>query len=1086
VILDFGLARDEKVTGESLTRTGALMGTPSYMSPEQLVAKQGSADRRTDIYSLGVTLYECLTLRLPFNVPTVQQLLQRVATSEPENPRKLNSAISSDLRVILETALHRERDRRYQTALALADDLGRLRRGEPILAKPVGPHVKFAYWVRRKPALAAAVFGLFASLVIGLTVSLQLLADTGRALEDREAALRDARALALVNASAAVESENPMGALLLAREAGRIALTPEIVARLRGAIEASTERTVLRGHEDRVYSAVYSPDGRTVVTASGDGTARLWGLEGNVLAVLEGHTRDVFTASFSPNGERILTGSADGTARVWDLTGRSLAVCRGHSGEIRVAVFSPRGDRVLTASVDNTARVWDLDGNQLAVLRHGAGVGGVAFSPQGDRIVTGCDDGTAAIWDLAGRRSVELAGHGARIRAVAWSPSGSLIATGSADTTARLWDRTGKQVGALTDHVGEVKTVAFSARGDLFATGSQDASILIWNTDGRKLAACRDPAGAILSVEFSPKSEKLLTVSEDGRVQLWSLQGLLISTFRGHEHNVAMATFSPRGDRVLTASRDRTARIWDVGGTGPGSGAVTILGHGGPVSMAVFSPDGQSLLTGSVDGSARLWDLEGNEKAVFKHGWGSWVVWVAFSPKGDRVLTSTGNPILGQLPGVARLWDLEGNMLAECSGHEGGVISAVLSPAGDRILTSSLDNTARLWDLNGGLTRIVARHRQGQLGAIFTPDGRQVLTTSYDGSARLWDLDGNLVRTFLGTENLAMGRPAISPDGTSVLLGSFDRTVRLFRLTGEKVLTLRGHDGWLTSAVFSPDGTRILTAAADATARVWDLDGRQLDVLRGHQRATVYADWSPDGGLIVTAGLDATVRLWPVRAEEILKLADRRITRDFTRGERQRYRDLLGEENPRWLAAWNHVERLVTTLHLAEDVRKNIREDASLDEEFRQMALRCARDLPLGDYRALDPASWKIVSTPGRSAEEYRRALRWAEAAYRLKQREPEIINTLGVARFRAGDDEGAVEMLEITDAHYSRGGGKAIPSNLAFLAMACERLGRTEEADRYFERLTALMADPRYAKDEECAGFLREAKGHLGRRSSR
>jgi hypothetical protein len=261
VLLDFGLAREEEGEGQQLTQTGSLMGTPAYMSPEQLTAARIKLDRRTDVYSLGATLYECLTLRHPFEAPTLDGLYQKILTTDPEDPRRLNKSIPRDLEVVVATALEKNRDRRYQSAEALAEDLRRVREHETIVARPAGAVLQLWRWTQRKPAVAASATVAFLALAAGLGVSWR---ERSAALEH----LQRARCLALANASAVASRNNPMLGLLLAREALRLEDRPESVRQAHDCLQGTLERKTFGGQEGRINSAVYSPSGDRVLTAS--------------------------------------------------------------------------------------------------------------------------------------------------------------------------------------------------------------------------------------------------------------------------------------------------------------------------------------------------------------------------------------------------------------------------------------------------------------------------------------------------------------------------------------------------------------------------------------------------------------------------------------------------------------------------------------------------------------------------------------------------------------------------------------------------------------------------------------------------
>jgi WD40 repeat protein len=324
------------------------------------------------------------------------------------------------------------------------------------------------------------------------------------------------------------------------------------------------ELTVLRGHEDRVTSAVFSPDGQTILTASFDGTARLWDGQGSELAALRGHRHRsaVWSAIFSPDGETILTASSDWTTWLWDRQGNELAVLRGHVGSV-IAVFSPNGQTILTAGTDGTARLWDRQGNELAVLRgHGDSVRSAIFSPDGETILTASDDGAARLWDRRGNELVVLRGHDATVWSAIFSPDGEAILTASDDGTARLWNRQGNELAVLRGHGDSVRSAVFSPDGQTILTASSDGTARLWDRQGNELAVLRGHDATVWSAIFSPDGEAILTASDDGAARLWDRQGNELAVLRGHERPIYSAVFSPDGQTILTASGDRTARLY--------------------------------------------------------------------------------------------------------------------------------------------------------------------------------------------------------------------------------------------------------------------------------------------------------------------------------------------------------------------------------------------------------------------------------------------------------------------------------------------------------------------------------------------
>jgi WD40 repeat protein len=637
-------------------------------------------------------------------------------------------------------------------------------------------------------------------------------------------------------------------------------------------------RLVLSGHSGLVKSAVFSPDGSRVVTASDDNTARLWDPQtGAALGTLSGHTGLVNSAEFSPDGSRVVTASYDKTARLWDATtGAALTTLSGHTGLVNSAEFSPDGSRVVTASWDNTARLWDAKtGAALATLSgHSGPVDSAVFSPDGSRVVTASADDTARMWDATtGAALATPLGHTNPVWSAVFSPDGSRVVTASLDGTARLWDaKTGAALATLLGHTNAVRSAVFSPDGSRVVTASDDNTARLWDAKtGAALATLLGHANPVWSAVFSPDGSRVVTASWDNTARLWDPKtGTALATLSGHSGGLNSAVFSPDGSRVVTASADKTARLWDAK---TGAALATLLGHTNPVWSAVFNPDGSRVVTASADKTARLWDAKTGAALATLSGHTEGVTSAVFSPDGSRVVTASYD-------NTARLWNAKtGAVLATLSGHTRLVNSAVFSPDGGRIVTASEDNTARLWDAKtGAALATLTAHSGGLNSAVFSPDGSHVVTASDDKTARLWDATTGAALATLSGHTDAVRSAVFSPDGSRVVTASADDTARLWDAkTGAALATLSGHTNPVRSAVFSPDGSRVLTASADNTARLWDATtGAPLATLSGHLGPVDNAVFSLDGGRVVTVSEDNTARIWLLDPIILMEPGERR------------------------------------------------------------------------------------------------------------------------------------------------------------------------------------------------------------------
>jgi len=658
-------------------------------------------------------------------------------------------------------------------------------------------------------------------------------------------------------------------ALRTAVEAAKRAPTDQAEHALRTVLEGPLEHLILH-HGGPVYVAAYSPDGKLLVTASVDHSARVWvAASGHLLATLTGHNGPVNDAAFSPDGKRIVTASDDGTARVWEAaTGHAQATLAWPNVELRKAVFSPDGNRVLTTGSDSSVRVWDAGTGalQTTLSGHTRVVYSAAFSPDGTRIVTASDDGTARVWDAEkGLARAVLKGHTGVVCSALFSPDGGRVVTASWDETARVWDaESGRVLATLSGHSGAVYDARFSHDGKRIVTASDDGTARVWDAgSGHLLATLSGHAGPVTAAVFSPDGARIVSASEDATARVWdAASGLLYATLGGGAGVVYSAGFSPDGSRIITSSNDGTARVWDAD---VGHPLAILPGRSGRLYDAAFLPDGKHAVIAGEDPATRVWETESGQLSATLSGHTLMVYTVAFSPDGKRIVTASADH-------TARVWDAQtGHLLATLNGHTFRVNDAVFSPDGKRIVTAGDDNTARVWDSESGLPLATLGHSGPVNDVAFSPDGKRVVSASADNTARLWDAEsGRLLATF--THAAAVSDAKFSPDGKRIVTASYDHTARIWNAqTGALLATLAGHTRWVYAAAFSPDGRRIVTASADNTARIWDAETAQLlSTLSGHTARVNDAVFSSDGSRIVTASQDHTARVWNAESGHLL------------------------------------------------------------------------------------------------------------------------------------------------------------------------------------------------------------------------
>jgi eukaryotic-like serine/threonine-protein kinase len=869
-ITDFGLAKE--MTGDSdLTATGQVLGTPSYMSPEQADKKFGPVTPRSDVYSLGALLYFMLTGRAPFLSGSLHETIRQLVESDPVKPRALNATAPQDLETICLKCLQKDPLRRYGSAAELVAELDRFSAGRPILARPVGPAELIWRWCRRERA-AAVLSGAVLVLLVAMAAG-------GTTAAIRIAAARDAQGRERVHAERTVRQFELRLAEDLLREDRVNPALAHLAHVLRndpddwtaGARIASvlTERNIPLLTCDpirtggKVTQIVFRPDGQVFATCGDDGQVQLFKTEtGEPAGDALRHDHPPFLIQYSPDGGRLVVVADHKEARVWDpSTGREAAPPVVMDAAPGWAAISADG-QVMATVADTTVRTWNITTGKPAgpALDLGENAVYLDISPDGSWVVAAGQNPkvTGRIWQVSsGRKLADIALPQAfQIKALWASPDGRRILYADYDGRTVVWDAaTGAKVSeAVVPYV--VESAVFAADGRRFATGTRENVARVWDTEtGRPVSAPLKHATVVSEVQFSADGRLLLTRCWDDTAWVWDLAtGERYIEPLHLDKLVTAAALSPDGTRLVTATSDRSTQIWDIR---PGR-QIPIRFPAGGGGLAAYSRDGSKLATGGQDGVARVWDLPTGVPLTPPMNQGSSLNGLSFSKDETRILTigfGTGGVV----------WDASTGAKVTTFGETGSTMDwAEFSPDGKHIAAACRDGAARLFDARDG--RLLApplAHKDRLWKARFSPDGRRIATASDDHTARVWGIDGRPVTPPLKHDAQVYG-VSFSPDGKRVVTASFDLTARVWDAeTGAPIgRPLRHHSG-LRWAEYSPDGRRILTVSGDSTARIWDAGTMNaLTEPLQHGGEVWHAEFSADGRLIWTVSVDQTARLW--------------------------------------------------------------------------------------------------------------------------------------------------------------------------------------------------------------------------------
>jgi eukaryotic-like serine/threonine-protein kinase len=945
-ILDFGvvrlIGRDAATTIQ--TNVGQLVGTLAYMSPEQVLADPLELDTRSDVYALGVILFELLAGRLPYNIgKQIHEAVRAITEDDPSRLSLISPAYRGDIETIAAKALEKDKTRRYGSAAEMAADITRYLKDEPIIARPASAGYHLRKFARRHKGFVGAAAVVFAVMIAAVIVS-----------RIQVVRAREAETNARLAETRAVDANNKM------TEALRKAELQEKLARL-----SESEMRLERQKADRAEQDARLHRDTAVWQSLARESLRLSGSRANDDLALLLARQAFLIRNRAPSEPRYLVEEALQSAM--ELTFLNHSFPGAERKEIASIAFSPDGSRVAVgfSAFEAVIRVWHvknpaappavLQGHRLAAVLS------LAFSPDGKQLVSGGTDQTVRVWDLSDptRMPRVFEGHQGAVLDVAFSQDGSLVSSVSTDgivfvrnlmsQSVRVYrgpgNGTGIARGAVArslplDTVSLVTSgppsmnisLSLSRDGTLLAAGGWDRSVRVWDLRRpqeppltlSQPRSNRTPADNVRSVKFSSDGLKLASGGDDGLVQVWSLGNPTAppQIFRGHTGAASSVSFSPDGSSLVTSSWDRTVRVWNL--QSPGANPILLAGHQDSVQEAVYSPDGFMIVSGGND-ALRLWlanEFMPRPSRVF--------AFPPTTPGLSSVAVSPDGAWLGRSNGpIAWVLDLRNPEAQVNSLQTGGAVlrAMAFSPVDASLAGAGEDGIVRVWEpARVGPPLLLRGHRGAVLSVAFSTNGEFLASGGADGSIRVRRFRGS-AEEFSLTPGAPVSALTFSSDGHTLVSSALGAVfIWNLRQPDLKPKRLELESSLQVYRVALSTDSRMLAIGTSGGVQLWDLHGTNPKlVLRNSSLGFSNVQFSRDGGWL-SSGVSGGIYLWDVQnpsAEPLFLAIPQSLQPNMT---------IFLDNDTRLLGVWTNPElRLETWLlgkgaadHLCNRVSRNL------------------------------------------------------------------------------------------------------------------------------------------------------------------
>ena len=909
-IIDFGLAKalHQELTEKTMfTRLGQVLGTFAYMSPEQSKLNQLDIDTRTDIYSLGVLLYELLTGSTPFDPKKLHQaafdqILKMIREEEPPKPstklssvatiksiaekrntepKLLNRLVKGDLDWIVMKALEKSRSRRYQSAHGFAEDVKNYINDDVVDARPPSTVYRVNKYIRKHKGLVASVTAISAIVVLGLisTTVLWLEARSARKTADE-------KTIQISNEKKRADEEklNAIAAQNDAFAAKKV--TEKTLGR------SKYQLAVARWEDGRVAEAKELID---LVPPEQRGFE--WHLArrqfGGSLLTCFGHTNDVTHACFSADEQKIISIDSDNSINTWDVvSGEQRDSARYSFGQVKTMFTRDDGTTMLVSIDSGSVKLWDATTGQMVwqtpggnyinlstTLSHDGSLL-AAVEDLGEReLVVGAApppiDSAIKIWKVNSDEVVNSfkIEKGIHVTDVCFSPDNSVLVTACSDKLIKIWDViSGQLLHTLTSKLDiSFACLKVSPDGTKIVAGSNQGPLEIWNVStGQHIRTLFGHEKWVHHICFSPDSTQIASASSDLSIRVWDAgTGHTNQIFKGHYDRVNFLSYSEDGLKLVSASDDGTVKVWsqerliDVS---------VDRGIYGELKHAMFSPDGRFLLCGGE--AIRIWDANTRELTRTIPVQSGGAIAVCIDPGGNHVVS-------GDNEGNLKIWDVQTGKQIKClEGNMKRVFDVAYNHDGSKIVAGGDDGELKLWDANSGeLLKNFEGHEIGVYSASFSPDGSLIAAGDWSG-VKVWATDTGLQMFSFDDFITPVSSVNFNPDASQLVvscisMSDWDVPERLQNLlsiwdlsTGKRLRSFYGHTGGVNDACFNPDGTRVVSCGYDATIRIWDShSGEELSTLQGYQslvgRDNYFCrgvSFSPDGHRLVSIG--DSMKIW--------------------------------------------------------------------------------------------------------------------------------------------------------------------------------------------------------------------------------